>query len=170
MKERPDETPMQHDSMIQVGKAANAERFLMTTKYVEDVFVYNTQTDVDTYRIFLLSLKEHDMSRFLMEAYYKLRVTAGNESELYLMSIDCAKSNQSKGYGSVLMGFLELIAKKNKAGSICGDLLLYQLSHVDRTRLLNYFRKFNFDLLYDERKQEAGFYLGIGLSRNIPQI
>jgi GNAT superfamily N-acetyltransferase len=150
-----------------------AEKYLFTTKKGEDVFLYIEPVSGICSFAKLFSAKDIGCYHKLLLASYDLIWEFDGSCRIFIGDLQMAQQNTSKGYGTLLMDFMLMLAKKNKATSISGLLGSSELMNPEnKKRMLNFYKKYGFTIRLNEQETSGEIYLPFrdGLPRNTSHI
>lgn len=150
-----------------------AEKYLFVTQKGEDVFLYIEPVSGTCSHAKMFSAKDIGCYHKLLFASYDLIWEFNGSCRIFISDVQMAQINMRKGYGTLFMDYLLMVAKKNKATSISGLLGSSELLNPEnKKRVLSFYKKYGFivRLNLDETAGEVYLPLRDGLPRNTSHI
>ncbi len=124
------------------------EKIAFTTKNGLDIFMFIEKSFGKAYYASIYSAVDSGKQNRLLFASYDLN-NYDEPWNIYIGDIQVGKPKTSKGYGTIFMNYIIDLAKTNNVKFIHGKLGPADLSDHE-PRLLNFYRKFGFDIELEE--------------------
>ncbi len=164
-----DESDFKYGEKIRI----EAEKYLFTTKYGIDVFMFIEPVFDGCFYAKIFSVTDFEKQNKLLFASFDVKWDFDNTNTIFIGDIQMTQKNASNGYGTVFMDYIMRLAKKNNVTSISGLLGSSELLNPEnKIRMLKYYTKYQFEITLNDKQNMGKIYLDLdkGLPRKTSKI